>query len=201
MTAPRMTAGPVGVAVDYDAAAWLPGPVAGATEAETAAWIDGATAACTQDFGVAEGSDEQRYLREVLTSFASADLPCDFRFLRLRGLDDVPLIARLNLFRGMPADDLDRVMRESHDPEALLYDDEPQVETVDEERGLRRWLLFELRDGIRPIVRHHRRIEEWELDIVLSCGGPSLKATALGIADLDALAEAVWVLDEEDNRR
>lgn len=201
MTAPRTTAEPAGIAVDHDPAVWLPGPTGGATDAEIATWIAGATDACASDFGVADGSDEGRYLREVLSAFASADLPCDFRFLRLRALDDVPLIARLNLFQGMPAGDLDRVMRTSHDPEARLYDDEPQVEVLDEERGLRRWLLFQLRDGIEPIVRHHRRIEEWKLDIVLSCSGPSLKATALGLADLDALAKAVWVVDEEGGRR
>lgn len=201
MTTPGTSAAPAGIAVDYDPATWLPGPPAGASEPEVAAWIDGATAACASDFGVAGDSEEHRYLRDVLTGFASADLACDFRFLRLRGLDDVPLVARLNLFQGMSAGDVDQVMRAAHDPESRPYDEAPQVESVDDERGLRRWMLFQVRDDIEPVVRHHRRIEEWEIDIVLSCSGPSLKATALGIADLDALAEAVWVIDEDGGRR
>lgn len=196
----RSAAAPLGVVVDFDPASWLPGPSADATKQDVAAWIEGAVLACAADFGVAPEAEAHEYLREMLTGFATAELACDFRFLRLRAPDDAPLIARLVVLQGAARDEVAATVK-LYDDSLDLYDAEPRVETVDEDRGLRRNLVFYLDEGVRSIVRYHRRVEDWETDVLLSCAGADLKATAEGLHDLDQLSQAVWVVDEEGNRR
>lgn len=50
-------------------------------------------------------------------------------------------------------------------------------------------------------MRYYRRIEDLDVDIVLSCSGADPRVTAEGLADLDALAQAVWVLTDAEERR
>lgn len=83
-----------GILVDYDPAVWFPGPRRDAAPE----WIDRALAACSSDFGVTAGSVEAGYLREVLTVFAAADVGGDLRFLLLRNVVDVPLVARVSAY-------------------------------------------------------------------------------------------------------
>lgn len=73
---------------------------------------------------------------------------------------------------------------------------------LDAERGLRRALAFEVaEDGIRSVVRYHRRVPEWDVDFVLACAGADLDSTAIGLDVLDALAKSVWFVDVEGDRR
>lgn len=186
----------LGVAVDYDPAVWLAGP----TDPDTETWIAGAFAACAADFGVTEGTAEATYLRRLLADFAAADFPGDFRFLRLRGLTDAPLAALLTVYVGAPADELAAALV-TFDEDATYYDRKPQIIDIDQARGLRRSLVFSVDDGIRSTIHYHRRVEEWQVDVLLTCAGADLKATALGLPDLDQLADAVWLVDAEGHRR
>lgn len=189
-----------GVAIDYDPAVWLPGPTGDAAPDEVRAWIEGALRACCEDFRVTPDTAEERHLREVLTEFGSRELACDFRFLRLRAVDDAPLVARLDVHVGEPSGGLDSVL-EMFTPGATGYDTGARTDTVDPDRGLRRALMFTVDDGIRTVVRYHRRVEEWQGDVVLSCTGADLRATAAGLSDLDALARAVWLVSPDGSRR
>jgi hypothetical protein len=185
----------LGVAVDFDPAVWLPGP----TDRTTDDWVERAFLACATDFEVREGTAEATYLRELLTGFADRDLASDFRFLRLRTLTDAPLVAMLSVYVDSP-DDLSGAL-EAFDGSATYYDHHPQVVDLDPGRGLRRSMAFAVEGSIRPLVRYHRRIDAWNVDVLLSSAGAGLRATADGLADLDALAEAIWVVDADGNRR
>lgn len=202
MSQPRVQ--PAGLAVDYDRSAWLAGPPAGSRPEEVAAWIDGAWQACLSDFGVDAGTQTAGYLRDLLTEFAERDLGCEFRFLRLRAAHDQPLVARLNVVTdadGLSATEIETAINDLVDPDARWWDDEPQLTVLDETRGLTRRIWFQVDNGVRPVVRHHRHVEECGVDLVLSCKGADLKSVALGTPDLDALAEAIWVVDENGVRR
>jgi hypothetical protein len=185
----------LGVAVDFDPAVWLPGP----TDDDPADWVRRAYDACASDFGVEDDTAESTYLREMLTEFGTRDLACDFRFLRLRTLVDAPLIAMLSVFVDAP-DDVDEVLQ-SFDPDATYYDTAPKIVDLDAGRGLRRSMVFEVVGGIRPVVRYHRHVAPVDADVVLASAGAGLRAVAEGLADLDRLAEAVWLVDAEGNRR
>jgi len=196
---PELTEPPapaLGVAVDYDPAVWLAGP----TDHDTDAWIAGAFTACASDFGVLEGTAEATYLLRLLTDFAAADFSGDFRFLRLRGLTDAPLAALLTVYVGAPAEELAAALV-TFDEDATYYDRKPRIVEIDPARGLRRSLVFSVDDGIRSAIHYHRRVEEWAVDVLLTCAGADLKATALGLPDLDHLAGAVWLVDAEGRRR
>jgi len=189
-----------GMHLDFDTAVWLAGPPVGTTADEIARWVVDATAACMDDFDVTAHTAQAGYLHEVLNSFATAELACDFRFIRLRALNDIPLIARLNIIVDTP---LEEVLAAT-DPTASApaaggrwYERAPQTETLDEQRGLERRTWFAVDDGgIRPHVRHHRRVEAYDVDLVLSCAAHSLRAVAAGMADLDALARGISIVDE-----
>lgn len=185
----------IGLVIDHDPAVWLPGPVHRTREE----WLAAAESACAVDFGVVEGSDEASYLREVLTEFVEADLKCDFRFLRMRALVDLPLTARISVARGTQAGQLPDPLA-SFDPDQEYYA-EPQVEEVDRARGLRRAIIWQTEDGLRSVIRYHRRVSEWESDLVVSCSGADLRGTALGLSDLDELARAIWFVDADGTRR
>jgi len=186
-----------GVTVDYDPAVWLPGP----TGPDTERWVDGAFAACISDFAIEADAPQAAYLRELLTLFATRDLQCDFRFLRLRTPTASPLIARLSLFAGTHTTEPGHLL-DTFDADAASYDRSPRITTVDPERRLRRSVVYSLEDGVvRPVVRYHRRVDALATDLVLASSGATLRTTAEGLADLDALAAAVWLVDEEGTRR
>ncbi len=193
--APEVVGG-IALLVDYDPAVWLAGP----TQPEHAqAWADGALAACASDFAVQPGSADHQYLEAVLTEFATRDLGTANRLLRLRALNDAPLIAMLDVYVGLGAHEVtDNFL--TYDETDTWYDP-PQVSDLDANRGLRRALRFRVDDGIRSVVRYHRRVDDLEVDILLSCAGADLNATASGLADLDALAQSVWVLAGSEERR
>ena len=111
-----------GVAVDYDPAVWLPGP----TSTDADVWVPGALAACLSDFGLDADAPQAAYLRELLTLFATRELHCDFRFLRLRTATEPPLIARLNLYAGVPSDQVAAALT-TFDADSTYHDRAPQV--------------------------------------------------------------------------
>ena len=185
------------VVVDYDPAVWLAGP---ADPARAEPWTAAAVEACAEDFGVEPGTADHDYLRAVLTGFASRDLPAANRFLRLRRLDDAPLVALLNVLVGLPGEQLAGRFLDTWGDERWY--DPPRVETVDERTGLRRALRFKVDDdGISSVVRYHRRVDDLGLDVLLSCSGADLTATTRGLPDLDGLARAVWVVTAAGERR
>ncbi|MGZ4749010.1 MAG: hypothetical protein ACXVYY_18180 [Oryzihumus sp.] len=190
----------VGVAVDFDPAVWLAGP----TDQTPQAWAEGALAALCQDFEVIEGTAEHDYLREVVEEFAPADLPGDFRFLKLRGVMDVPVVATLHVLLGRPAAEVADVLT-TFEAGQRWYDREPEVVLLDEERGLMRSMMFALVGEeplqIRPVVRYHRRIEDLGADVVLASSTTDLKAMALSLDHLDALAAGVWLVGPDGTRR
>lgn len=187
----------IGLVVDHDPAVWLRGPV-GPTREQ---WLQGAYAAVAADFGVRPETTEAGYLRELLVRFVDADLRCDLRFLLLRALVDLPITVRLSGFVGAPADTVGKALTDL-DPDATYYDQEPRVETIDAERGLRRSIAFRMDpEGITSSVRYHRRVDEWDADLVVACAGADMKATALGLPLLDDLARAAWFVDAEGERR
>lgn len=195
---------PVGLAFDYDRAVWLAGPPAGTPDDEVASWVAGAWAACVSDFGLTAEAAASTYLREVLTEFATADLGCEFRFLRLRSPQDQPLTARLNVLTqaaGMKPAGVVTELLAVDDTELRPWDEEPGVEVIDETRGLSRRLWFRAHSRIDAVARYHRRVDEWGIDLILSCRLPSLTTAALALPDLDALAAAIWVVDENGARR
>lgn len=195
-----MSATPVpalGILVDHDPAIWLPGPV----ERSRDEWLDAAYLACAADFDVQEGSAESALLREVLTAFVDADLGSDLRFLHLRALIDIPVVARVTVSLGTTDGSIGEHFADLEQG-SQHYDREARVDVIDESRQLRRALAFRIEpDGMRSVVRYHRRVEEWHADVVLSCAGADLKATALVLDDLDELSRAVWFVDEGGNRR
>jgi hypothetical protein len=186
-----------GVVVDYDPAVWLPGP----TGTNTDAWVEGAFSACAADFGLAADAPQASYLRELLTLFASHDLHCDFRFLRLRTPTEPPLIARLSVYAGVPAREVTEALT-TFDPDASYYDRAPQVTAIDPDRGLRRATTYAVDGGVvRPLIRYHRHVEEWDAGLVLASSGATLQTTAAGLGDLDALARSIWLVDANGSRR
>lgn len=185
----------LGVAVDFDPAVWLPGP----TDDDPVDWVRRAYDACASDFEVKDDTAESTYLREMLTEFGTRDLSCDFRFLRLRTLVDAPLIAMLSVFVDAP-DDVSTALQ-SFDPDATYYDTKPKIADIDASRGLRRSMVFEVEGGIRPVVRYHRHVADAHADVVLASAGAGLRAVAEGLADLDRLAEAIWLVDAEGTRQ
>lgn len=185
----------VGVAVDIDPSVWLPGP----TTQTPAEWLELAKAGCARDFGIAAGSAEEGYLADLLEDFAARDLFGQFRFLRLRSLTDTPLVMQLGVFADAPEGELAATLTDM-DPEMTYYDREPQIDVIDEQRGLRRSIAYQVVDGIRPVVRYHRRVAEIPADVVLSCAGADLRAVAQGLPELDRLAQGVWLVDEEGVR-
>lgn len=202
---------PVGVAIDYDRSVWLAGPAAGSEPEAIELWIAGAQRACLADFEIGADTAEATYLRALLTNFATADLGCEFRFLRLRALDDEPLVVRLNLLTLIEDDDevasaldvpfLDDERSADDGMAVQVYDRAPQVEVLDEGRGLSRRVWYRVDEGLRPLVRHHRRVRECGVDIIVSCLLPSMKGAVLGgVADLDEFARSVWILDAEGGR-
>jgi hypothetical protein len=192
----RQIVGGLALLVEHDPAVWLAGP---AEPEQAQAWVEGALAACASDFEVEPGSADHQYLAAVLQEFAHRDLGTANRLLRLRELRDAPLIALLDVYVGLgPHEVTDNFL--AYDETDKWYDP-PRVSDVDASRGLRRALRFRRDDGIRSVVRYHRRIDDLQLDIVLSCSGADLKATASGLADLDALAQAVWVVTASEERR
>jgi hypothetical protein len=192
----RQPVGGIGLLVEHDPAVWLAGP---AEPEQVTAWTKGALEACATDFAVEPGSSDYHYLEAMLTEFATRDLGTANRLLRLRELSDAPLIAMLDVYVGLGAHEVtDNFL--TYDETDTWYDP-PQVSDLDASRGLRRALRFRVDDGIRSVVRYHRRIEDLQVDILLSCAGADLNATASGLADLDALAQAVWVLTSNEERR
>jgi len=186
-----------GVEVDYDPAVWLPGP----TGPDTDAWVSGAFVACATDFGLAADAPQAAYLRELLTLFATSDQHCDFRFLRLRTPTEPPLIARLTLYVDAPPTEVAAALT-TFDPDATYYDRSPQLAVVDPDRGLRRSVVFDIASGsVRPVARYHRHVDEWDAGVVLASSGPTLRTTAEGLGDLDALARSVWLVDVDGKRR
>ena len=185
----------VGVAVDLDLSLWLPGP----TTQTPAEWLELARAGCARDFGIILDSSEGAYLTELLEDFAGRELFGQFRFLRLRSLTDTPLVMQLGVFVGAPEGELAATLT-GLDPDVTYYDREPQVDMIDEERVLRRSIAYQVVDGIRPVVRYHRRATEISADVVLSCAGADLRAVAQGLGELDGLARAVWLVDESGTR-
>lgn len=185
----------IGLVIDHDPAVWLPGPVHRSRDE----WLTAAESACAADFDVAKGSDEASYLHEVLTEFVDSDLECDFRFLRMRAVVDLPITARVSVVLGPGAGHLPDPLT-SFDPDVEYYA-EPQVEEVDRARDLRRAIMWQTEDGLRSVIRYHRRLPEWEADLVVSSAGADLRATALGLSDLDELARAIWFVDEDGTRR
>jgi hypothetical protein len=191
----------LGVAVDFDPAVWLAGPTDGAAEV----WTAGALAAVCEDFAVAEGSDQRELLRTVLHAFATADLGCDFRFLRLRSLTEPPVVAMLHVWTPEPGDGLperaDSVLT-THEPGTRWYDAEPEPVLLDEASGLRRVLRYAVGDDGRlsSVVRYHRRVPGPAADVVLSSAGADVRTTALALGDLDDLARAVRLVDAEGRR-
>ncbi|MGI9156300.1 MAG: hypothetical protein ACR2FG_06640 [Marmoricola sp.] len=154
----------LGVVVDYDPAVWLVGP----TTMSAGEWVAAAFAACASDFEVADDTAEATYLRELLTEFATRELASDFRFLRLRGLIDTPLTMLLWVYVGALDNELAAALT-TFEEGATYYDREPQIVTIDEARGLRRSMAFSVDDGIRSVVRYHRRVEAWAADVLLAC--------------------------------
>ena len=171
-----------GVVVDYDPAVWLPGP----TRPDTDAWVEGAFTACAADFGLAADAPQAEYLRALLTLFATRELHCDFRFLRLRTPTEPPLIARISVYAGVPGEELAEALT-TFDPDPGYYDRAPRVAEVDPDRGLRRSTMYSV-DG-------------WDAGMILASSGATLRTTAAGLRDLDELARSVWVVDEEGTRR
>ena len=191
---------PAGVAIDYDRSVWLAGPPGGSDPNEVEQWIRGAHHACVTDFQISPSSAEARYLFELLNEFATADLGCEFRFLRLREIDDVPLVVRLNLLTAL-AGDGEAATALDDTGEGEVYGRAPQMEVVDAERGLTRRVWYATDSGLQPLVRHHRRVPECGVDIIVSCLFPSLKAAVLdGAADMDEFARSVWIVDAEGGR-
>jgi hypothetical protein len=139
----------------------------------------------------------------VLEGFARADLGSAFRFLRLRAVDDVPVVARLDLLAAeAPADEVLTAL----DPSRRWYDAAPVVRDVDPDLGLRRSVAMAVEEvdgtsAVRPVVRWHRRVEEWGVDVLMSAGGVSLRVMTRALDDLDGLARSVRVVDEQGVRR
>ena len=195
------TAPHLAVAVDFDPSVWLAGP----TDGDAEGWTAGALAAVCADFGVPEGNSVRDLLHEVLHAFATADLGCDFRFLRLRTLAEPPVVAMLHVRTADPAgaDGAERgeTVLTDHGPGTRWYD-EPQVAVVDEESGLRRALRYAVgEDGVpSSVIRYHRPVPELAADVILSSAGADLRTTALALDDLDGLARAVRLVDAEGRR-
>ncbi|TFV53400.1 hypothetical protein [Blastococcus sp. TF02A-35] len=190
----------VAVSVDFDPGTWLAGP----TDGDAEAWTAGALAAVCADFAIADGSAEQRALREVLHAFAAADLGSEFRFLRLRSLAEAPIVAVLHVWPADP-DDVDPAQQgaavlSEFEPGTRWYDAEPQVVVVDEGTGLRRAVRYALgEDGrLSSVIRYHRRVVRPAADVVLGSAGADLRTTALALADLDDLARAVRLADPRE---
>ena len=195
--APRLA-----VAVDFDPAVWMAGP----TDDDAERWTAGALSAVCADFALADGSAEQGLLREVLHAFATAHLGCDFRFLRLRSLADVPIVAMLHVRTAAPhvvdQPEQGTAVLTAYEPGTRWYDAEPEVVAVDEESGLRRAVRYAVGDDGRlsSVIRYHRRVPELAADVVLSSAGADLRTTAITLADLDDLARAVRLVDAEGRR-
>lgn len=186
-----------GVVVDYDPAVWLPGP----TRPDTDAWVEGAFTACAADFGLAADAPQAEYLRALLTLFATRELHCDFRFLRLRTPTEPPLIARISVYAGVPGEELAEALT-TFDPDPGYYDRAPRVAEVDPDRGLRRSTMYSVEGGVvRPVIHYHRHVDDWDAGMILASSGATLRTTAAGLRDLDELARSVWVVDEEGTRR
>lgn len=183
----------MGLLVEADPAAWLPGPLPGTEDR----WILGAVHACALDFGLEEGSTGHTWLAETLTEFARRPLECEARFLRMRGPESAPVVALAHLRVGGEAFDALADLG----PDLRWYDP-PRVETVDDRRGLRRAVGWVVADGmIRALVRYHRRVEDWQCDLVHSSAGLDLRTTSEALVDLDSLAAASWLVDEQGRRR
>jgi hypothetical protein len=190
------------VAVDFDPAVWLAGP----TDDDAERWTAGALAAVCADFAVADGSAELGLLRQVLYAFATAHLGCDFRFLRLRSLADVPIVAMLHVRTADPSgvdqSELGSAVLTAYEPGTRWYDAEPELVAVDAESGLRRAVRYAVGDDGRlsSVIRYHRRVPELAAEVVLSSAGADLRNTALTLADLDDLARAIRLVDAEGRR-
>lgn len=189
------------VAVDFDPGVWLAGP----TDGDAEGWTAGALAAVCADFGIPDGSPARNLLHDVLAAFATADLGCDFRFVRLRTLAEPPVIAMLHVRTehdggGGPSAQGDAVLT-TYEPGTRWYD-EPQLAVVDEESGLRRAVRYAVGEDGRPssVVRYHRRVQELAADVVLSSAGADPRTTALALGDLDDLARVVRLVDAGGRR-
>lgn len=186
----------IGLLVACDPAVWLAGPTEPAVAAD---WVVGALDACARDFEVKIGSPEHDYLAELLQEFAHRELATGNRFLRLRGIEDAPLVALLDVYVGRDEHEVADAFADV-DPEERLYDP-PVVEVIDEARGLRRSVRFVMGDTISSTVRYHRRVDDLGVDVLMSCSGADLVATAAGLPDLDALARSVWIITSDGDRR
>lgn len=180
-------AGEAAITVEADPATWLPGPVLETPEE----WLSAAFEACLVDFDLPAESEDASYLHDVLEVFATADLACDLRFLRLRGVEDVPVVARLLLVTGESADwsPFDEPVSD-----AQPYDDAVREETLDEALGLRRRLDVVVDHGVLGHVRYHRYAARAGVHVVLASGGLDVRQTFLALPDLDALARGVRVV-------
>ncbi|RBY91458.1 hypothetical protein DQ244_08980 [Blastococcus sp. TBT05-19] len=198
----QMTAPDIAVAVDFDPGVWMVGP----TDGDAEGWTEGALAAVCADFVIADGSAAQTAVREVLLAFATAELGSDFRFLRLRSLADVPVIALLHIWPVDPTD-VDAARRgaavlSEFEPGTRWYDHGPQLLDLDEETGLKRALRYALGDDGRlsSVIRYHRRVARPAADVVLTCAGADLRTTAMALGDLDDLARAVQLIEPRGTR-
>lgn len=175
------------VQVDADPAVWLTGP---RDPAGAQVWADAALQAVASDFGLPEHSPEYAYLQDVLTAFATTDLGSAFRFLRMRSLADPPLVARLDVLPHDPAAP-DPVL--IYDDDLAWYDHAPKVVDVAPALGLRRAVRVYVDDGLRVVVRHHRRVLGGAADVIMTCTGFDLMAVGTAMGDLDQLAASVQV--------
>jgi len=168
-----------------DPAIWLVGPLAHETATE---WIETTLEAVAEDFGVAAGSAESTYLHSVLTSFATAELGSPFRLLRLRALADAPLVARLDVLAAGAADPLAEF---GHG--FAWYDHGPRTEVVEGDPSIRRATRLYVDDGVRAVVRLHRRLADDGPSLLLACAGFTLAATASGLDDLIHLTQCIEI--------
>ena len=180
------------VEVDADPGVWLAGP---SDPEQGPAWAGVAVEAVAADFGLPVGAPERDALHEVLTAFATARLDSPLRFLRLRSLADPPLVVRVDVVPHDPAAP-DPLL--THDEDLAWYDHAATVSDVDATAGLRRSVRLYVDDGVLAVVRHHRRVLDGTVDVVLTCSGVDLLSAGLGMADLDALARGVHVSVQDD---
>jgi hypothetical protein len=197
VTDERVAIGLDSVRIEFDPDVWLRAP---ADPAQNAAWIAAMVDVHTAAYAVKPGSRDAELLTRLLTEFAERELPGGDTFLRLVGLRESPLVATVSVLAGLPSQVAAQAVRTYN--EKMRYYDPPREATVEPERELVRLLRYVCTpDGrLTSIVRHHRRVDPLEADVIVTCEGGDLIVTARALDDLDRLAAAVWLVDTNGAR-
>jgi hypothetical protein len=189
----------VSLRIDADPAIWLYGPL---DESDIEDWVRETAQAVLTDFKLSKRDRYGDFLRDVLRVFARGELGSQYRLLRHRFRGDEFVIARVDvlfLSEEEQAELIPVLSRTPSDAVEPVMIEPVMIDGAAVRPGLTRYLNWIRNDDNELVgnLRYHRHIDALGVDIMVRSNGDNPGKTLEALEDLDRLANAVWLTDEQ----